>query len=472
MIGYPILPLASFFSNNRDIFLFVYGLIFFQLGMAIALQSRHHSRLDLARSLIWLSWFGIVHGFHEWGDIFIPNQVGYLSTPVIRLLQIAQLIMLGLSFTFLLKFGVTLIKPFGRPRWWTGLPLAIFIVWLFSVFFLLLPFIPDRETWLNTSRAAARYFIGFPAGLMAAYGLNKQARLKIAPLSEPHFVRVLSIASMALVLYSILAGLIPDPVPFFPGTMINSSSFTDQLGVPPYILRSITGLVLAVCIIRGLEIFSLEVERIIEAMEQQYILAEERKRIGRELHDGTIQKVYTAGLLVESAARLAASDRQLSPRLQRAVAVLNDAITDLRNHLGELHSSPTHVPLVESMREIAEDPRFQSLVDIQLVIDIPEGITLSPVRMEHFIAIVNGTLSNTIRHAHARKVKICLFCIQEKLDLIIQDDGIGLTQPPQPGYGLRNMHDRARLLDGKIEIHSEPEKGTTVHLAVPLHEVP
>jgi hypothetical protein len=80
--------IRAFFELNRDIILFAYGLVFFVLGLAIALQSRRYSRLDLARSLSWLAAFGFTHGLHEWGDLFIPIQKEYLRTPAIELLNV------------------------------------------------------------------------------------------------------------------------------------------------------------------------------------------------------------------------------------------------------------------------------------------------------------------------------------------------------------------------------------------------
>ena len=62
----------------------------------------------------------------------------------------------------------------------------------------------------------------------------------------------------------------------------------------------IAGLVLVIAVVRGLEIFEVEVDRRIEEMEQRQILLTERERISRELHDGAIQTVYTAGLMAES----------------------------------------------------------------------------------------------------------------------------------------------------------------------------
>jgi hypothetical protein len=71
--------IQNFFTINHEIIYFIYGLMFFVLGLAIALQSRHSSRLDLARSLNWLAAFGFLHAFHEWGDLFIPIQAEYLA---------------------------------------------------------------------------------------------------------------------------------------------------------------------------------------------------------------------------------------------------------------------------------------------------------------------------------------------------------------------------------------------------------
>ncbi len=53
---------TDFFIDNHDVIVFIYGQVFFVMGLAIALQSRRYSRLDLSRSLSWLALFGIVHG--------------------------------------------------------------------------------------------------------------------------------------------------------------------------------------------------------------------------------------------------------------------------------------------------------------------------------------------------------------------------------------------------------------------------
>ncbi|MBI5712524.1 MAG: hypothetical protein HZC38_03750, partial [Chloroflexi bacterium] len=387
--------LRTFFEINREIILFIYGLVFFLLGLAIALQSRRYSRLDLARALSWLAAFGILHGLHEWGDLFIPIQSRYLNAVAIQILNTVHLLLLGGSFACLLQFGLTLLRPFGWDRW-RHIPLIVFVIWTLVTFFILPSFISDSQTISNIANALARYFIGFSGGMLSAYGLRQQAVRRIALLNVPHIVNTLRVGGVALVLYAFFAGLVSPAVPFFPGNMINTRVFVDTFGVPTMVFRSAVGLILTISIIRALEVFEVETERMIESMEQGQILAAERERIARDLHDGAIQKVYTAGLLVESTSKLINGNEAAANRLHKALEVLNDAIGDLRRNLGELRSEPSNATLLESLRAVAADPRFCSLVNVSLDLKLSPADSFSPIRTAHVIAIVNESLSNVV----------------------------------------------------------------------------
>ncbi|HLO31389.1 MAG TPA: ATP-binding protein [Anaerolineales bacterium] len=465
-----MISLTEFFALNRDIIFFVYGLGFFILGFAIILQAQRSSRLELARSLRWLAAFGITHAVNEWGDLFIPIQAHYLAPVLIKLLLVIQLLLLAASFACLFEFGISVLRPFNGAGWMRGVPAFIFAGWGFLVFFILLPAIPDLQAWDRSANALSRYFIGFPAGLLAAYGLRVHAIRRIKPLDVPVIYRTLRVAGISLGIYAILGGLIPPPVNFFPGNMLNNSTFTQAVGVPPILFRTLISLVIAASVIRSLEVFDLETERKIEELEQQQIISAEHERLARELHDGAIQKVYTAGLLVESAARLTQPKTELAMRLERSVVVLNDAIADLRQNLAELHHSNgliSDTPLIQSLRQLAENPHYNTLVNISLDLKLPEEKSLSPVRTGHLLAILNETLANIVRHAKARNVKILAEDIGEKLQVVIKDDGVGLSSDVQPGYGLRNMRDRARLLNGELHFSEPSSKGTTVTLEIP-----
>ena len=459
--------LRNLISVNAIIVQFVYGLAFFVVGLAIALQSRHSSHLDLARSLTWLAAFGFVHAFVEWGDLFIPLQAAYLNPDFIRALEYFHLLLLGISFACLFEFGVALLEPLEHSERLHITAAGLLATWFFVTFYPLRSSIQDFQSWYNTGNALARYFIGLPGGLLAAYALRKHSYQRILPMNVPNILRALRTAGISLAVYALAAGLLVPPVNFFPGNWLNADSFSRVFIITPPIVRSLIGLVIAVTTIRALEIFDVETARQIEAIEEQQILANERERLGRELHDGAIQKVYTAGLLVQSAQKLAGAESPLEGRLATAVGVLDAAIVDLRQNLGELRSSkPSAVPLEEALRDLAADPRFGSLVKIDLDLDLPALQEYSPERTSHILAIVQEALANSVRHAQSRHVRIQARQVDRRLMLAVQDDGAGISQQVVEGHGLHNMRDRAALLHGRLEVRPL-EKGTSVILDIP-----
>jgi len=462
--------IRNLFAVNHEIIYFIYGLMFFVLGLAIALQSRHASHLDLARSLNWLAAFGFLHAFHEWGDLFIPLQAEYLAPGIILYLHYFHLLLLAVSFACLYGFGLALLEPL-KHRWWLHVGFAALLIsWLGLSLFPFRIWFPDFDTWRNAVSALARYFIGLPSGLLAAYALREHTLKRIAPYNVPRIVRALQLSGIAMAVYSLAAGLIVPPVPFFPGNWLNTDTFTRYLLVPPQLIRALIGLAMAMTTIRFLEIFDVETSRRIEAMQQERMLADERERIARELHDGTIQKVYTAGLLVRSAENLAVQDTPLAGRLATAVGVLDDAIGDLRQNLGQLHGpvkSPE--PLKLAIQKLVTDPRFSSLVTVNLEMNLPDSCFLTPERNIHVMAILQEALANVVRHAHARHVSVTADCMENTLRVTIKDDGIGLPAQVSEGHGLRNMRDRASLLHGQLAVEKFG-KGTRVTLDIPMEE--
>lgn len=460
----------DFFTVNHDIIYFIYGLMFFVLGLAIALQSRFSSRLELARSLNWLAAFGFLHGFHEWGDLFIPLQSGYLPAIYILALHYIHLTLLVASFACLFEFGIALLEALAHQKSLHLLTVGLVSIWFLIVFIPLRLWIKDFAIWHATADALARYLIGLPGGLLAAYALRKYALQRIAPLNVPKIVRALQTAGIAIAFYGVAAGMIVPPVPFFPGNWINSDTFTRYLIVPPQLVRATIGLVIALATIRFLEIFNVETTRQIEAMEQQQALAAERERIARNLHDGTIQKVYTAGLLVRSAQKLTNEDSPLAGRLATAVGVLDDAIGDLRQNLNSLNKqTQSHEPLGTAMHKLAADPRFGSLVEISLEMDPDSVDCLSPERSAHVLAVAQEALANAVRHANARHVQLSAHSIDGNLQVSVLDDGRGMPLQVTEGNGMRNMRDRASLLHGQFKVE-RLGRGTRVSLDVPCKE--
>jgi signal transduction histidine kinase len=457
----------EFFVVNQTITLFVYGQVFFLLGLAIIWQSRRHSQLDLARSLGWLGVFGLTHGLYEWGDIFIPIQGEYLSQAWIEILLLMQVCLLAFSFACLFQFGVETLYPlYPRLRWLQVIPGGLLLAWATAFLW------TSQVSWwgadltLANANVWARYLLGFPGALVAALGLRQQTRKRIQLQEFSDIARMFQIASLALAVYAILGGLFGPPASFFPANTINADTIVSLFGMPPQVLQSLAGLVLMASIVRGLEIFKKEVDRRIEEMEQAQILQTERERISRELHDGAIQTMYAAGLMAESI-RKEVGDSPLAVRLDHVTTALDQAIRDLRHFIVGLEPGDFGEGLVEGLHKLVADPHLQSLIEVKMTIDCDEDDPFPLARATHVLAIVKETLSNVIRHAHARQVWLTAERRQGRLEVTVADDGQGFSDKYVAGFGLRNMRDRARLLAGTLHLEPRLPHGTQVVLTIP-----
>ncbi|HXF59979.1 MAG TPA: sensor histidine kinase [Caldilineaceae bacterium] len=462
--------LQELFAANRIIVLFVYGQVFFVLGLAIALQSWRHSRLALARTLNWLALFGFMHGLHEWGDVFIPLQAQYLAPPFIDLLVGLQTILLSISFACLLQFGVETLRPLPNRWWWLRtLPIFLLVLWTWWGVGPALAIANDANAWHRSAAVWARYLIGFPGALLAAYSLHRQAREVAVSMPSQAVVHHLQWAAVALIGYAVFGGLVVPTTDFFPASWLNEELIARLTLIPVPVFRSLFGLLLTFAIIRTLEVFRIELDRRLMSLEENQIVLAERERIGRELHDGTLQKVYAAGLLLRAVEReLARTQAEVGlERLQQSSDLLNQAVADIRGYIGALRTQADSRSLQAGLQEIAQARHLRSLVEINLTLNFPEDRILSPHYVGHVLAIASEALSNVARHAQATRVQMTAHSDAQGLYLEISDNGQGMPYDYVVGYGLRNMQERARLLGGNLAVRSQPGHGTTLSLQIP-----
>ena len=464
--------LRTFFETNRIIVYSVYGQVFFTMGILLAFQSLRHSRLQLARALPWLALFGISHGLHEWGDVFIPVQATYLPSTLVDLLRIAQVFLLAFSFLCLCQFGVATLSPLPpRWRWVFWAPGAIFVLWVLGPFYggltRIPSVLPDIAAWHRVAAALARYSLGLPGGLMAAYGLRVHAHRHIAPLELPQIIRTLRIAGLAMAGYGIAGGLIGPAVPFFPGDRLNETTMLQALGIPMPVWRSVLGLILLAALAQALEVFQVEMNRRIEEMERMNIMAMERERLARDLHDHVLQQLYAAGLMAEALRERVGTDAATVEIADRLLAALNRAVEDIRMVLSTMQRGLHPGRLRSLLAELASDPRFSSLVHVETHLEVPD-LPLDPVQAAHLAAILSEALSNAVRHARARRVRVEAQMDSGRCLLRIQDDGVGMALDRPEGMGLRSMRERALLLGGFLRIESAPGQGTCVCVEFPV----
>ena len=82
--------------------------------------------------------------------------------------------------------------------------------------------------------------------------------------------------------------------------------------------------------------------------------------------------------------------------------------------------------------------------------------------------LVQEALTNVVKHSRATSVSISLVRKAKSVSAVIEDDGVGFTEPSGDGLGLIGMRERVGLLDGRLEVESRSGQGTTIVAEVPL----
>lgn len=497
--------LAELFETNRIIVLSIYGQVFFLMGLAVALQARHRSQLPFARTLVWLAGFGLVHGLMEWGYLFIPIQSGFLPLPIVEGLLVLQLLLKSISFALLLQFGVELLlstrDPLAVPRiggqpWLRLVPGVAIGLWAVATIALsstvAAGFVPEPGPWLRMERigaalaavgaplavgdVVARAMLGLPGSLLVAIGLRDTIR-SLGTVAGPRIETALRAAAIAFVVYALVGGLVPLPAPFPPASVVNSSTVLDLLGIPIEVFRSLTGLAIALAVVRSLELFEQETDRALAEGRRHELLLRERERIGRDLHDGIIQSIYAAGLHLEQATtEVDRSPDRARERIGTVMGVLNRITGDIRSTIFDLRSGELESRDAEAIvLAVADELQAHTLVELEVG---SEGLfrpRLRPEQAEHLRHIVTEAFSNILRHAQASRVIVRMACTQRRFTLEIRDDGIGFNPDVTPAHGRRgsaqglaNVRRRAELLDANLEIESTPERGSRLSLTMPV----
>lgn len=200
----------------------------------------------------------------------------------------------------------------------------------------------------------------------------------------------------------------------------------------------------------------------------------ERRRIARELHDQLGQQVSALTFklaMLRRDARLAAEMREEIERLEKIAAEtdsqLDFLVWKLRpTALDDLGLGPALADYVsEWSKHFGIEARIQSVGFTGRRLDAEVETVLYRIAQE--------ALNNVAKHAHAKLVTVGLERTAKAVSLVIRDDGEGfeLIQPRKSetrGLGLVSMRERAELVGGEVAVHSEPGKGTSVAVLVPL----
>jgi signal transduction histidine kinase len=201
---------------------------------------------------------------------------------------------------------------------------------------------------------------------------------------------------------------------------------------------------------------------------------DERRRLARELHDETCQKIAAIGLRLDMAAR-ASSMPAVQADLGGARALVARTLDEVHRVIFDLRPSVLDdLGLLSAIRWLAT--RQLESAGVHVRCDFPDGLPrLLPHVETALFRAVQEAISNIARHAGAEHVLIEITAANDWLRISIEDDGCGfeverMTRPSRDGQGLGllGLRERMQLLNGIVAIDSTPGDGTRVRLDVPL----
>lgn len=202
-------------------------------------------------------------------------------------------------------------------------------------------------------------------------------------------------------------------------------------------------------------------------------VAEERRRLARDLHDSVTQSLYSLTLFAEAGHRLLRSGEieRVEKYLERLNQTAQDALKEMRLLLYELRPWALESgKLVETIQHRLDAVERRSGLTAHLITTpLP---ALPPRFEENLYHITLEALNNALKHAFASAVTVQLCADEHTILLDVTDNGAGFDQNvilQTGGMGLTNMRERAEELGGTFAINSSPQSGTTVRACLPFN---
>jgi PAS domain S-box-containing protein len=213
-----------------------------------------------------------------------------------------------------------------------------------------------------------------------------------------------------------------------------------------------------------------ETERRMGEAERRRTLAEERERIGRDLHDTVIQELFGVGMSLQAVLG-AVSEPVVAERMSAAIDSIDDVVRQLRSAIFGLYQAEPVGGLRAAVVDVVASlgPMLGFSPTLQFVGPVDEAV---PVEVAgHVLPTLREALTNVAKHALAASVEVRL-CVGDQVELEVIDDGRGIPVLVERQGGLGNMARRAALLGGRFVVEPAQQGGTRVLWSIPLPEHP
>ncbi len=198
----------------------------------------------------------------------------------------------------------------------------------------------------------------------------------------------------------------------------------------------------------------------------------ERSRLASELHDDFSQRLALLALDLETASeRIAQSPQEADHHLRSLMNSASEIGADLHTLSRRLHPSTLKsLGLVQGVSAFCREFAAQQSMQVDFAHEnVPRSVP--PEAALCLFRIIQEGLRNAKKHSGASKAQVNLGVTDDHLHVSVCDHGVGFDFKEirnKDGLGIRSMGERARLLGGRLEIHSEPEKGTRIDAWVPI----
>lgn len=204
---------------------------------------------------------------------------------------------------------------------------------------------------------------------------------------------------------------------------------------------------------------------------QAIALRSERDRIGMELHDGVIQSIYAVGMKLEILHGQFDMTPEQERQQQSILADLNQIIEDIRSYIRNLLSArDEQTTLKQKVENLVTHFRDFSGIDVTMNI-ADELPLLTDYQRHNMMQILRESLANAAKHSGASKVDISIMEKEKEIWMVVSDNGCGFDtstlDSDRPQFGLRNIEQRARRINSRLQIKSNIGEGTTLNLRIP-----
>ena len=206
-----------------------------------------------------------------------------------------------------------------------------------------------------------------------------------------------------------------------------------------------------------------ESEQHIAELNLKRMVAEERDRIARDLHDNVIQELFALGLSLQGAVGLRSQD--LDERILKAVGSVDSIISSIRRAIFGVTSGEGIASVRARLMAVISDLTMPLSFDPE--INIAGPVDDLPVELGNdLLAVVSEALANAVRHSGASSISVAAEVGVEYLTAIVDDNGCGIGDERRSG--LKNISERAKRHGGDLEIETGTGCGTTVRWVIPV----